>query len=104
MRNVCKKSSPFPAATTQMFSLPTLFADLLNFFYNWQPLQILPQQSPTSQRSRVLQLGGSICVKMELLISQKLVQVQRKLLHVVDQYLYRMEFLFVLKQPTCNVF
>ena len=87
-----------------MFSLPKLFTDLLNFFYNWQPLQILAQQSPTSQRSRILQLGGFTCVKMELLISQKLVQVQRKLVHVVNQYLYRMESLFVLKQPTCNVF
>ena len=36
--------------------------------------------------------------------SQKLEQVHRNRAHIVDQYLFRMEFLLVLKQPSFNVF
>ena len=41
---------------------------------------------------------------MELQASQQLEQVRQNRTHVVDQYLYRMESLLVLKQPSCNVF
>ena len=42
--------------------------------------------------------------KMELQFSKKLVQVHRIPVHVVDQHLYSMESLLLLKQPSCNVF
>ena len=50
-----------------------------------------------------MQLGRYIYAKMELQFSQKLVQVHRIPVHVVDQPLYSMEFLFVLKQPSCSI-
>ena len=42
--------------------------------------------------------------KMEMLFPQLLVQVHRIPSDTFDQYFYRMESLFVLKQSSCKVF
>ena len=92
---------------------PTVFSESVfphslqlswNSFYHQHPLQFLAQQFPTSQYLHVLQLSRYVYAKMDLLISQKLVQVHWIPVHVFDQHLYRMESLLVLKQPSCNVF
>ena len=81
--------------------LPTLFAAVLKFFL---PLTTSAISGTASQHLRVLQLGRYIYAKMELQFSQQLVQVHQIPVHVVDQHLYSMESLLVLKQPSCNVF
>ena len=123
MRNVCENVSPpttnlfcrfcwndsactrFPASNTQLFSQGLsshtlcscieIFSTTNNLCNFWHR---------NFQQVIVLQLGRYIYAKMELKFSQYVVQVHRIPVHVVDQHLFRMESLLVLKQPSCNVF
>ena len=83
---------------------PTLLQLSWNFFYHWQHQQFLAQQIPTNQHPRVLQRGQKFHAKGELQFSREIVQAHQTPAHVVDQYSFRMEFLLVLNQSSCNVF
>ena len=86
--------------------VPEIFAAILKFFVpltHYQP-QFLTQQIPKSKHLRVLQLERLYYPQMESQFSLKNVRVHRVPDHVVDQYLYRMESLLVLKQQSCSVF
>ena len=126
MRNVCKNvylqptdlffrfgwndsaRTPFPATTTQLFS-QSLSSHIL-----CSCLDILSTTNNLCNfwHSKLQQVSTyAFCswddifyAKKELQFSQKLMQVHRILVHVVNQHLYRMESLLVLKQPSCNVF
>ena len=54
-----------------------------------------------NQQRLTLQPGQK---NMEVQFSEKLVQAHRIPFHAVDQYLYRWEYLLVLKQPLCSSF
>ena len=99
--------TPFPATTTQLFfqrlSSHTL-CSCLEVLLTTNNLCNLWHNKFQRQHLRVLQLGRYIYAKMEFQISQKLVQVQQIPIHVVGQHIYRKDSLFVLKQPSGNVF
>ena len=85
--------------------LPTPFAALLNFFLppkNSAVSDTVNTVKPTATRFAARMTY--IHVTLELLFSQKLVEVNRIIFHAVDQCNYSTEFLFVLKQPFYNVF
>ena len=63
--------------------LPTLYRALETFPTNYNLCAISSAENPSNQHLRVLQLGRHINVKVELLFSQKLVQVHRILFHAV---------------------
>ena len=98
----------FPATTTQLFSQSLSSHTLCSC------LEILPTANNLCNfwRSKFQQFSSyAFCSwddvfrqKRELQFSQKLVQVDRIPVHVVDQHLYRMESPLFLKQPSCNVF
>ena len=84
--------------------LPTLFAAVLKFFLPLTSSAISgatnsKKLAPTSFAAETI-----FFCQIEFQFSQYLVQLHRNPIHVVDQYLYRLESLLVLKQPSCNVF
>ena len=124
MRKVCEKKSSrmtgfcefcwknsactlLPNTTTQLFlrvCLPTLFAAVLKFFLPPTTSAISGRASCNKSAPTRFAAETKFYGKMELKFAQKLVQVHRIPVHVVDHKLYRMEFLLFLKQPSCNVF
>ena len=111
---ICLQSfSRLPSTCGSLPLHPTVFSSSVfphslrlfwNSFYHWQPLQFLAQQIPISKHLRILQVGRYIYAKMELRFSDYFVQVHWIPVHVVGQYLYRLESLLVLEQPSRDVF
>ena len=100
--------SPLPATTSQLFSQSLSSHTLCS---------CLEFPSTTNSlcnlwRSKFQQVSNyAFCSwddifleKREMQLSELLVQVPQIPVHVVNQNLYRMESLLVLKQPSCNVF
>ena len=83
--------------------LATRFAAVLIFFIllTTSPFSVTTSSNKSDPRN--LQLGRYIYAKGEFRFSQEFVQVHRIPTRVVDQYLYRMDSLLVLKQPSSNV-
>ena len=129
MRNVCKNVSPRPTdlfcrfclndsvcllygygslllpATTTQLSSQNLSSDILcSRFEFLSSTNKLCTFCRSKLQLIILQRGRYNYAKKEMQLSQYLVQVRSNPVHVVDQYLYRMESLLLLKQPFCNVF
>ena len=83
--------------------LPTLFAALLNFFLPLTTSAISIAAISIKSAPTRFAAGTTYLRKSEWLLSQYHVQVHQVLFHAVDQYLYSMESLLVLKQPSCYV-
>ena len=85
-------------------SPPTLFAAVRKFFIPFRTSAI-PGAPNSDKLAPTNFAAGTIYLRKNgIAVLPKICAGARISVHVVDQYLYRMESLFLLKQPSCNVF
>ena len=82
---------------------PTLFAAVLKFFLPLTTSAISGIANSNKSAPTRFAAGTIYLRKMELQFSQKLVQEPQIPFPSVFQLLYSMEFLLVLKQPSCSI-
>ena len=84
--------------------LPTIFADVLKFFLPLTTSAISGGAILNKSAPKRFAAGTIYLRKNGTAVHPIIVQVHRIPVHVVDQHLYRMRSLTVLKQPSCKVF